>query len=147
MGKLQSIKDFFIPTNFYHVIKAVKDTSGFRDEDEVFGIPSLALKLGHNLKKMASIAECEAMIAGDEKDVQNVKMFQQIYNTKWNEFVSASALKTLNEAKWNSPELLPFTEDVKKMHIHLSNQTKLYQEKLKLEKIQKNWSSLAQVTV
>ncbi len=147
MGKLQSIKDFFIPTNFYHVIKAVKDTSGFRDEDEVFGIPSLALKLGHNLKKMATIAECEAMIAGDEKDVQNVKMFQQMYNTKWNEFVSASALKTLNEAKWNSPELLPFTEDVKKMHIHLSNQTKLYQEKLKLEKIQKNWSSLAQVTL
>ncbi len=147
VGKLQSIKDFFIPTNFYHVVKAVKDTSGFRDEDEVFGIPSLALKLGHNLKKMAAIAECEAMIAGDEKDVQNVKMFQQMYTTKWNEFVSASALKTLNEAKWNSPELLPFTEDVKKMHIHLSNQTKLYQEKLKLEKSQKNWSSLAQVTL
>ncbi|RXN38493.1 protein FAM171A1 isoform X1 [Labeo rohita] len=39
MGKLQSIKDFFIPANFHHVIKAVKETSGFRD-DEVFGIPS-----------------------------------------------------------------------------------------------------------
>ncbi|RXN38006.1 protein FAM171A1 isoform X1 [Labeo rohita] len=45
MGKLQSIKDFFIPANFHHVIKAVKETSRFRDEDEVFGIPSLALKL------------------------------------------------------------------------------------------------------
>ncbi|XP_051722771.1 uncharacterized protein LOC127497959 isoform X2 [Ctenopharyngodon idella] len=147
VGKLQSIKDFFIPTNFYHVIKAVKDTSGFREEDEVFAIPSLALKLGHNLKKMADIAECEAMIAGEEKDVQNIKMFQQMYTTKWNEFVSSSALKTLNEAKWNSPELLPFTEDVKKMHMHLSNQTELYQEKLKREKSQKNWSNLAQITL
>lgn len=49
-GKMQSIKDFFIPTNFCHVIKAVKDTSGFRDDD-VFTVPSLALKLGHNLNK------------------------------------------------------------------------------------------------
>lgn len=49
-GKLQSIKDFIIPTNFHHVIKAVKDTSGFPD-DEVFTLPSLALKLGHNLNK------------------------------------------------------------------------------------------------
>ncbi|XP_039544399.1 uncharacterized protein LOC120490938 isoform X1 [Pimephales promelas] len=147
VGNLQSIKDFFIPSNFYHVIKAVKDTSGFRDEDEVFTIPSLALKLGHSLKKMSRIAECEAMIAGDSNDVKNVKMFMQMYETKWNEHVSSSALKTLNEAKWNSPELLPFTEDVKKLHIHLSNETRLYQEKLKLEKIQKNWSQLAQITL
>ncbi|XP_065140476.1 uncharacterized protein [Paramisgurnus dabryanus] len=147
VGKLQSIKDFFIPKNFYDVIKAVKDTAGYREEDEVFAIPSLALKLGHNLKKMADIAECEAMIAGDENIVQKVKMFKKMYTTKWNELVSASALKTLNEAKWNTPELLPFTEDVKKMHIHLSKQTKLYQEKLKLEKSQKNWSNLAQVTL
>ncbi|XP_042607821.1 uncharacterized protein LOC122142189 [Cyprinus carpio] len=55
--------------------------------------------------------------------------------------------ESCSEAKWNSPELLPFTEDVKKMHIHLSNQTELYQEKLKLEKSQKNWSDLAQVTL
>lgn len=147
MGKLQSIKDFFIPANFHHVIKAVKETSGFRDEDEVFGIPSLALKLGHNLKKMSDIAECEAMIAGDENDVKNVKMFQHMYSTKWNELVSASALKTLNEAKWNSPELLPFTEDVKKMHMYLSNKTELYKENLKLEKSPKNWTNLAQVTL
>ncbi|KAF5879973.1 uncharacterized protein DAT39_023240, partial [Clarias magur] len=147
MGKLQSIKDFFIPANFNHVIKAVKQTSGFKDEDEVFGIPSLALKLGHNLKTMSDIAECEAMIAGDEDAVKHVKMFQHMYSTKWNELVSASALKTLNEAKWNAPELLPFTEDVKKMHMYLGNQTKLYQEKLKFEKSQKNWINLAQVTL
>ncbi|XP_067268768.1 uncharacterized protein [Pseudorasbora parva] len=147
LGNLQSIKDFFTPSNFYHCITAVKYTAGFRDEDEVFTVPSLALKLGHNLKKMSDIAECEAMIAGEENDVKNAKIFKQMYATKWNECVSASALKTLNEAKWNSPELLPFTEDVKKMHMHLSNQTKLYQEKLKLEKSQKNWSNLAQITL
>ncbi|KAJ0058304.1 hypothetical protein NL108_013080 [Boleophthalmus pectinirostris] len=96
---------------------------------------------------MADIAECEAMIAGEENDVRNVKRFKQMYTTKWNECVSASAMKTLNEAKWNAPELLPFTDDVKKMHMHLNSKTKRYQEKLKADKSQKNWANLAQVTL
>ncbi|RXN19770.1 GTPase IMAP family member 8-like protein [Labeo rohita] len=44
-----------------------------------------------------------------------------------------------------SEALFPRNEDVKKMHMYLSNQTELYQEKLKLEKSQKNWTNLAQV--
>ena len=66
---------------------------------------------------MADIAECEAVIAEEENDVQDVKRFKQLYTTKWNEYVLALALKTLNEAKWNSPELLPFTEDIKNAHL------------------------------
>ncbi|XP_062381350.1 uncharacterized protein LOC134069402 [Sardina pilchardus] len=146
-GTLNAIKDFFIPSNFYNAIQAVKDTAGFKDEEEVFTVPSLALKLGHTLKRMADIAECEAMMAGEESSIQNVKRFKDMYTTKWNECVSASALKTLREAKWNSPELLPFTEDVKKMHMHLNKKTKQYQEKIKAEKNQKNWSQLAQATL
>ena len=37
--------------------------------------------------------------------------------------VSSSALKTLSEAKWNTPQLLPFTEDVRKMHIYMDKKT------------------------
>lgn len=49
--KLQSVKDLIIRLNFYYVIHAVKYATGFRDEDGIFTVPSLALKLGHNLKK------------------------------------------------------------------------------------------------
>ena len=74
---------------------------------------------------MADIVQCEAMMAGEEDDIKNVKRFKEMYATKWNECVSASALKTLREANWNCPELLPFTEDVKKMHAHLNKETNL----------------------
>ncbi|KAL6484182.1 hypothetical protein MHYP_G00062270 [Metynnis hypsauchen] len=146
-GKLQRIKDFFVPANFNHVIQAVKDTCGFKEDDHVFKVPSLALKLGHSLKKMADLVECEAMIGEEDDVVQNVKKFKHLHSTKWNESVSASALKTLHESKWNRPELLPFTEDVKKMHLHLDANRKDYQSKLASEKTQKNWSDLAKVTL
>ena len=137
-------KTFSTPSNFYNVIQAVKHTAGFKDNEEVSTVPSLVLNLGHTLKKMADIAECEAMMAGEE-NIKNVKRFKDLYATKWNECVSASALKTLREAKWNCPELLPFTEDVKKMHMHLNKKTTRYQEKIKVEKTL--WSQLAQATL
>jgi hypothetical protein len=140
-------KDFFTPSNFYCFIQAVKVTAGIQEDEEVYKVPSLALKLGHPLKRMADIAECEAMMAGEEDNIKNVKRFKELYTTKWNECLTASALKTLRQAKWNCPELLPFTEDVKKMHVHLNNKSKLYQEKLKSEKNQKNWSQLAKATL
>lgn len=129
------------------MIEAVKNTCGFKDDNYCFRVPSLALKLGHNLKKIADIVECEAMIAGQDKVVQNAKRFKHLYATKWNECVSASALKTLYESKWNNPQLLPFTEDVKKMHLHLELRRKEYQSKLNMEKNSKHWSNLARVTL
>lgn len=146
-GYLHGAQDFFTPANFNHVIQAVKDTCGFNEDDHVFKIPSLALKLGHSLKKMANIVECTALIAEDHHGVENVKKFKQVYDTKWNECVSACALKNLRESTWNKPELLPFTEDVKKMHLHLNAKRKEFQSNLMLEQTPKNWSNLARATL
>lgn len=38
----------------------------------IYRTPSLALKLGHNLRKVANVLECEAMISGDEDTIHNV---------------------------------------------------------------------------
>ena len=35
------------------------------------------------LKRMADIAECEAMMAGEEEDIKNVKRFKEMCATKW----------------------------------------------------------------
>jgi hypothetical protein len=35
------------------------------------------------LKRMADIAECEAMMAGEEEDIKNVKRLKEIGATKW----------------------------------------------------------------
>ncbi|XP_030595666.1 uncharacterized protein LOC115787221 [Archocentrus centrarchus] len=70
-GKLEMLSDFFVPANFPHVIDAVQKVAGLDERTKVFKTPSLALKFGHNLNKVASILECEAMISGDENTIQN----------------------------------------------------------------------------
>lgn len=146
-GKLKEVSDFFVPANFPHVIEAVHSVSGLNEETNTFKVPSLALKLGHNLKKLASIIECEAMMSGDKNALNNVQAFKQICDTKWSECVSSQALRNLSEAKWNSPQLLPFAEDVKKMHQYLDRQSKEYQTKLEEEPGNKNWAELAKMTL
>lgn len=146
-GKLKEVSDFFIPANFPHVIEAVHSVAGLNEETSTYKAPSLALKLGHNLKKMANIIECEAMMSGDKNTLSNVQAFKQICDTKWSECVSSQALRNLSEAKWNSPQLLPFAEDVKKMHQYLDSQSKEYQTKLEEEPSIKHWAELAKVTL
>ncbi|XP_028292074.1 uncharacterized protein LOC114455202 isoform X5 [Gouania willdenowi] len=57
------------------------------------------------------------------------------------------ALQTLREAKWNTPSLLPFTEDVKMMHMHLDKCREEYQKTLKKDPNKRNWSKLATLTL
>lgn len=72
------LSDFFVPANFPHVTEAVEN-----EETNTYKTPSLALKLGHNLKKIAiSIVECEAMISGDENTTNNVRVFKLICDSK-----------------------------------------------------------------
>ena len=56
LGKLKTIQDFFLPANFCHVMKAVKMVCGWSEDTSSFKIPSLSLKLGHSLTKIADIA-------------------------------------------------------------------------------------------
>ncbi|XP_076837036.1 uncharacterized protein LOC143482555 [Brachyhypopomus gauderio] len=146
-GKLKIMNDFFVPCNFPHVIETVKTVAGLNEDTNTYKTPSLALKLGHNLKKIANIIECEAMMSGDEKVIHNVQVFKQLCETKWSECVSSQALRNLSEAKWNAPQLLPFAEDVKKMHQYLNIQRKQWQNALEKEPNKKNWAELAKITL
>lgn len=82
--------DFLLPANFNHVLEVVKMVSGF-DEDT----SSLALKLGHSLTKIADIAEFDARMSENKKALENVLTFRQLKEKKWEEWVSAHALRNL----------------------------------------------------
>ncbi|XP_041929786.1 uncharacterized protein LOC121693962 [Alosa sapidissima] len=87
------------------------------------------------------------MISGDKQVAQYAQEFQEVFRTMWNEAISSPALKTLAEAKWNNPQLLPFTEDVKNMHVYMDEKQKQASDKLIEEKTPKNWRELAGVTL
>lgn len=58
-----------------------------------------------------------------------------------------TVIRSLNEAKWNAPQLIPFNEDVRKMHQYLDTKTMECQRNLKEEAVKKNWAELAKITL
>ncbi|XP_070820041.1 uncharacterized protein [Chaetodon trifascialis] len=148
-GRLKRIEDFYVPSNFNRVVDAVKDVAGFDEDTNTYKTPSLALKLGHTLKKIADILECDAKMAeSDNEDfLKNLERSRGLYEKKWDVCVSSRALQTLKEGKWNTPQLLPFTEDVKNMHLYLDKCRQEYRNRLESDQSKTNWSKLASLTL
>ncbi|XP_028971714.2 uncharacterized protein LOC105010019 isoform X2 [Esox lucius] len=142
---LKKMKDYINPKNFEYVIKAVKEVAGFNEETNRFGKATLATKLGQNIQKIADIFESEALIAQNEEKMKLVRDFRGIYHLRWNEMISAAAYRTLEQKKWNAPQLIPLADDVKKMHMYMEDDQKRYYEQLLSLKTSKNWSNLVQV--
>ncbi|XP_030019143.1 uncharacterized protein LOC115439448 [Sphaeramia orbicularis] len=149
MEKPPDQDDFYIPSNFNYVVEAVKDVAGFDEDKNIYKTPSLALKLGHSLKKIADILTCEAQMAGSDGEgfLKNVQKSHSLYEKKWDVCVSSRALQTLREAKWNTPHLVPFTEDVKAMHVHLDKCREEYKKTFENDPNKKNWSKLATLSL
>ncbi|XP_041954724.1 uncharacterized protein LOC121713822 isoform X4 [Alosa sapidissima] len=144
---LRSISEMMTPTTFMQTVLAVKHVSGYNQESNTYKIPTLPLKLGQSLAKISELLESKALVNGDAETATEARNFRQVYYAKWNELVSASAYRTLEEGKWNAPLLLPLTEDVKKLHSYLDEKEKEYRDGLSLESSTTNWSKLAQVTL
>lgn len=118
--RLRKIEDFINPANYVEMVKAVKSTCGYESSTNAFVIPSLATKLGNALVKVSKLLKAQGLITGNQELVKRASEFQEVHNEKWNALVSATALRNIVEAKWNAPTVMPFTEDVQRMHQFLS---------------------------
>ncbi|XP_033111473.1 uncharacterized protein LOC117112464 [Anneissia japonica] len=57
--------DLIVPSTFTVLLRAVRGVSGFDNETHQYRTPSLALKLGHLLKKVAMLIVCQALTEGN----------------------------------------------------------------------------------
>lgn len=129
-----------------HAITADRKASGYDEEKCTFQRPSLALKLGHSLQKIASLVSFQAMMDQDSERAENAHNFSDMYAARWSELIS-HALRTQREMKWNVPLILPFTEDVKTLDLYLDQKQEDYFQKLSADASSKNWTLLAKVTL
>ncbi|KAF3838040.1 hypothetical protein F7725_009808 [Dissostichus mawsoni] len=144
---LKTIQDHVKPINFLHVVQAVKHVAGFDSETNTYKCPSLALKIGHSLKKISMLVESRANVQSNYSAAKDARTFRRVYETRWNELISAASLRTLQESKWNAPQLLPFTKDVQTLHSYLDVQQQEVHSKLSADKSPQTWSQLAKVTL
>ena len=113
------LRDFFVPERFSDLTAAVRELCSFSADKNKYGIPSLALKLGHSISKCAGIVKANKIERGE--DVEPVTRFMELKQLEWTDQISRRALTTLTEDKWNRPELLPLTEDLKKLQMCLDS--------------------------
>ncbi|XP_030012491.1 uncharacterized protein LOC115434595 [Sphaeramia orbicularis] len=142
---LKKMEDFIHPKNYLEMVKAVKKMCGFDSETNKFMIPSLANKIGNALVKVSKLLKAQGLMSNNDDLVRNATQFQEVHSEKWNELISATALRNIAEKKWNVPALMPFTEDVQKMHQFLSQMQDEYTSVLSENPSTKAWADLAKV--
>ncbi|XP_042610370.1 uncharacterized protein LOC109051994 isoform X3 [Cyprinus carpio] len=144
---LKTTEDLVMPSNFPHVIQAVRSVAGYDLDTNSYKTPSLALKLGHSLAKVAGIVQCNAIIANRNVIAESAKQFATLYEKRWAESISSAALGTLHQAKWNKPHVLPFTQDVHLLHKFLATERAKCMKDLEEDPNIKSFGNLAQVTL
>ena len=142
-----SFEDAVKPTNFYRVIEAVKDVAGYDEEKHCYRTPSLALKLGHSLKKIGDIILCRAISSEDEATIKAAERFTRLCTKEWTELVSHTALATLSKSKFNKTLTIPFTKDVQLLHQYLEKKSVDAVENLKKHESPQMYAELARVTL
>ncbi|KAM9743331.1 uncharacterized protein ACNS7B_010867 isoform 2-T2 [Menidia menidia] len=116
---MQSLEDFFCPSNFPHVVSAVNALAGFDPGSRAYGAPSLAVKLGYSLQKICGIVEQNATETGDGEAAENARGFLSVYQQEWNRLVSSEALTGLREMKREKERRAPLARDVRLLLLHL----------------------------
>ncbi|XP_071831513.1 uncharacterized protein [Apostichopus japonicus] len=106
------LADFIHPAKFDHVVTAARNVAGFDTQTHLYKVPSLALKLGHSIKKCALLVKAQGLKKGDEEIVNQSTNFFELCQMKWTEEVSRHAHRTMTENKRNAPKRLPLTEDI-----------------------------------
>ena len=62
---------------------------------------------------------------------QDAEEFTELYQESWKFDIASQALTQLDQTKWNSPQLLPFTHDVQNLHCYLSEEQQQHLNVLK----------------
>ncbi len=78
--------------------------------------PSLALKIGHSLGRLAAIKRCNALRRNDTKMVKEVQRCIQLKEAERAEQVSLEVLKTMHKRKQDKLIELPDSDDKTKIN-------------------------------
>ena len=118
--KEATLQSFIDTSKFDDLVDAVKELCGFNQEPRLeIGIPSLALKLGHSIKRCAQVVKCSALQSKDEKVIKGSKRFIALFEREWTTNISSRSLASLGSKKQNKVDYLPLAEDLTKLKDHL----------------------------
>ena len=86
------------------IIESTENLCGlYTSEDgrRQFGNPSLALRLGHHLKRLALVKQELSLRRDDEAAVKEAENFLRLHSSEWTDCIASNALNTLKRRKDN----------------------------------------------
>ena len=75
---IDSVKEAVKPSNFVTLIKAVKKVAGFDEVTGIYKSPSLALKIGHSLRRVSELIMCQFLMDEDDEGVKSIRRFHKL---------------------------------------------------------------------
>ena len=149
--KMHSIADALDPKQFKDLVSSVHKICGFCCDTTTYSSPSLALKLGHTLKKCAVMLILEALQTTSKEREENSTAFIRLYDIEWADQISSKALKTLHDMGLNKVTILPLADDIAKITHCLSEKAAEATKQLQLSKSDAcshtAWCTLSEVTL
>lgn len=133
---------------FDEIVDGLYDLAGYTTNHEdikVFLKPGLALRIGHNLTKLAQIKRGLAIRRDDSNEEKEVERFLNIKLSEWPDRVSTVALVSLNANRFNKPSYLPLTSDLVKLSQHMEKYASEACSLLTENPNYENWRNLAEV--
>ena len=112
-GGTWTLSMFVSPQLFEDILVATRCVCGFQTTSTSYKTPSLALKLGHSLKKYAYILKGQAIASGDERMITQASRYLELHEMEWTNKVSSNALRTLYVEKKNTTTLIPLSREGK----------------------------------
>ncbi|KAK3745627.1 hypothetical protein QZH41_011480, partial [Actinostola sp. cb2023] len=134
-----SLRGYFKPVAFDAVVCAVNSLC--------IGIPSLALRLGHSIKKCIYVLKGQALRNKDTSIVEEVGYFEQLMTNEWNNKVSYHSLAELSNRSRNKINLLPLTNDLTLLRKHLLSQINILAKSLKANPSLNLWQKLEEYLI
>ncbi|WAR31628.1 hypothetical protein MAR_034170, partial [Mya arenaria] len=145
-GNIHNLMDCVDPVKFPSIVEAVKVTCGF-DGNGKYKVPSLALKIGHSLRKCANILKNQSLVTRNSNLKEKANSFLELCDGEWAAEVSSAALQNLHAETFNKPNKIPMAEDLKKLHDYLKAQADTLQKSLTEFADKDHWRELANVTL
>lgn len=144
---IQRAEELIYPANFNNLISAVKELAGYNPEKNTFTKPTLALKIGNSLGIICELVETDNLTSEDRNWslVEFAREFKTIKNFRWKGLITRGATTTMRESKWNAPQILPLTEDVKCLDSHMESVKASAEKMLRLNPSANSYAMLAKV--
>ena len=143
-----SLANFFHPKYYKYIVSCCRMVAGYDESRNRFGVPSLALKLGHSLQKCLKVVIGSCIESQNKTKENEVEELQKLMDLNWTDDMSSNALKTLQEEKRNRSDIIPLADDIKLFSDHLKSKAVDYSKQIEDTRIRDNdvsitvWSKL-----